>query len=147
MERKLSALKKLLMVSATSEKEKKIGGIPVLIDNARFAAGSGNADAYTTDKDYFITGWYDTGSNGSKSYTFGSVQIPVGESIDYPYGRWFNDKDSNSVDFWSANLSSVRTFSTEGQFILATVYKQTASKFYLFNNTADEYIFKGNEVE
>lgn len=119
-----------------------IGGLPVLIDNFRYSAQNGPFDGTgTIDIDYFITGWYDSGSTGSKQYRYAQDA-----NADYMTTRWFNDITARSVDYWRPNKSSEKTFSSLGQFIVATIYKATAANFYLFDVTNGRYIFKGKNV-
>ena len=140
----MTGLKKLLALIASGEKVPKIGGLPVLVDNARYTnASTGKWDDYVSDSNYFLTGWYDTETTGNKSYTLGKVGV---NGIQYPYARWFNDKTGNLVDYWSPDLLSDRTFSTPGQFVVATVYKPTAADYFLRDNTNQRYVFKGKNV-
>lgn len=123
---------------------KTYGGIPVLVDDARYSASNGAFSSYTTDSNYFLTGWYDTGSTGTKRYDFGPAN---GSGISaYMAARWFDTKTANSVDYWRPNDFRVKTVDTLGQFVVATVYKPTASTYYLYNQTNGVYLFKGKDV-
>lgn len=122
---------------------KTISGLPVLVDNARYTnAYTGKWNSYVVDSNYFLTGWYDTGTTTTKSYTLGAV----GRNVTYPYARWFNDKTGELVDFWAPNLASNRTVNSPGRFIIATVYKATAAEYFIKNNTSGTYVFKGKNV-
>lgn len=141
----MTGLKKLLALIASHEKVQTIGGLPVLVDNARFPASNGQWNSYETSESHFLTGWYDTGTIGTqKTYTFG----PAGEASasGYMTARWFDDKDAISVDYWRPFDDKEKTIITLGRFIVATVYKPTAAGFYLYNNTDGKYVFKGNNV-
>lgn len=137
----MTGLKKLLALIASVEKVPTIGGLPVLIDNARYAFKNGTFDDYTSDDDYFLTGWYDTGSTESKGYVLEKVDTPINLTA-----RWFDDKSGKSIDYWSAKSASQNTFSSKGQYIIASVYKPIAELFYLYDSTNQRYVFKGKNV-
>lgn len=121
---------------------KTYGGLPVLIDNYRYSPQDGPFDSSgTVDSEYFIAGWYDSGSTGSKRYRYA-----MDAHADYMTTRWFIDITAQSVDYWRPNKTSEKTFSSPGQFIAATIYKATAADFYLFDVTNNRYIFKGKNV-
>ena len=122
-----------------------IGGLPVLIDNARLMQYNGTInERIATDADYFVTGWFDTGSTASKSYTITNIYAPGGG---YVYMRPYNDKDGTSVDYWDIGRSgATRTVTTAGRFIVTTVYKATAANFYIYDNTNNRYVCKGKNV-
>lgn len=121
-----------------------IDGIPVLFDNARYAAQNGAFNNFESSSDYFLTGWFDTGSTGSKQYEFGPANANTVSA--YMAARWFDSKTGNSVDYWRPNDFNVKTVDSAGQFIVATVYKPTASTFYLYDKTNGVYLFKGKDV-
>lgn len=142
----MTGLKKLLALIASGKKVPMIDGLPVLVDNAMFSAANGKWDNYTETELYFLTGWYDTETNGAqKDYTFG----PAGETnvSANMTARWFNDKDATSVDYWRPFDAGEKKIITYGRFIIATVYKPTAADYYLYNNTDKRYVFKGKNVE
>jgi len=120
-----------------------IGGLPVLINNFRFSAGNGSISANgEADPDYFITGWYDTGSTGSKSYRF-----CVGGTYAYNMtARWYNDKTGSSYDFWVPNQGSERDFSGGGRFIAWSLKKSEAANMWLYDTTNNKYVIKGINV-
>lgn len=121
---------------------KTIGGLPVLIDNFRYSAQNGTVDGSgTIDGDYFIAGWFDTGSTSSKDYRF--VQDANG---DYMAARWFNDISARSVDYWRPNKGSEKVFSSAGRFIAVTIYKPTAANYFLFDSTNNRYVISGKNV-
>lgn len=123
-----------------------IGGLPVLLDNAALNGGTSvkwNED-YSVDNDYFVTGWYDTGSTTSKNYRFAGVKR---RGSLYNYLRWYNDKTGNNVDYWGANNDSEKVITnTPGRFVVATVYKPKAADFYLYCDTDQRYIIRGSNV-
>ena len=125
-----------------------IGGLPVLIDNA-LMSGSNNRWYWRTmpTTAYFITGWFDTGSNDTKSYTF-PYQTNNGDSDGYYRMRFFNNPADLSVDYWGVNgsVGSNRTFSSAGRYIVTTVYKEQAADFFIYDNTNQRYVCKGKNV-
>lgn len=143
----MTGLKKLLQWKAAQPKEKFIGGLPVLIDNAFYGSGNGTADSVITDSDYFITGFFDTESTGEKSYTYSMIE----RGSTSTYMRAFNDQAGASVDYWGngelpENLPKTRTISCAGQFIAFSVYKPTAADTYMYDNTNARYVFNGRNV-
>lgn len=126
----------------TQEHVKMIGGLIVLIDNFRYSAQNGTFDGSgTIDSNYFIAGWFDTGSTSSKSYRW--VQDA---NADYMVARWFNDISARSVDYWRLNKGSEKVFSSAGRFIAATIYKPTAANYFLFDSTNNRYVIRGKNV-
>lgn len=140
-----SALRRLLIAhAATADKAQYIDGIYVLLDNAYMAKANGTASDIIANSDYFITGWYDSGYPEGKNWKFG----PAGTS-NYANmaSRFFNDVDGTSVDYWGPNQSSIKAFSSPGQFVISTIYKPTAKNFYLLQVATNTYAFKGSSVE
>ena len=135
----LMALRRMLL---NQPHTKTIGGLIVLIDNYKYEAGYQPYNENITRADgYFITGWYDSGSNASKSYTIGPSN-----TSDYWYGRWYNDQSGNAVDYWGTNKSTTRTVSAPGRYITFTVEKLQAANFYVYDNTNGRYVIKGANV-
>lgn len=121
---------------------KTIGGLPVLIDGYRYSPSDGPFDgAGTSDSDYFITGWFDSGSASTKRYSLQEDLQANNLTV-----RWFNDRSVTSVDYWRPNKSGIKNFSSAGIFIAATVYKPTAANYYLYNRDTGKYVFKGKNV-
>ena len=122
-----------------------IGGLYVYADNSRYYDYlDTTVDAnVSTDSDYFLTGFYDTGSESPKSLT---VSCLTHEG--HVCARIFNDKTASSVDYWNiATGSDARTYTTlGGRYIMATVYKPRAADFYIYDNTNQRYIVKGSNV-
>ena len=125
-----------------SKHTKMIGGLIVLYDNARYASSNGKIDSYEIDTDYFLTGIYDTGSTGSKSYTY--TRHP--DIAKNPTFRLFNDITATSYDYWSASGSDTRTLTTGGRYIVFPIKKSLASTSYMYDNTNGRYVFKGKDV-
>ena len=122
---------------------KTIGGLPVLIDNAYLKAGTQPIDVNIgTGSDFFITGWFDTESSGSKSYDLSASYCDA----DWLYIRWFSDYGTTPIDYWGYNKWSIRTVSTSGRFVAASVYKPFAARYYIYDNTNQRYIFKGKNA-
>ena len=120
-----------------------IGGLPVLIDNAYFKGGMHPIDVNIgTGSDFFITGWFDTESNDSKSYDLSASNYDG----DWLYVRWFSDYGTTPIDYWGYNKWSIRTISSPGQFIAASIYKPLAARYYIYDNTNQRYVFKGKNV-
>lgn len=124
------------------------GGLPVLIDNAFLPHGNNVYDAVTEDSEWFVTGWFDSGSTGSKKYT---VYKPA---LDTAWAdiKFFNDKTSKSADYWSMNNRTYsynfhRTFTSVGQYIICSIKKTDAARSWCYCHTTGEFIFKGEEVD
>ena len=126
---------------------KKIGGLPVLIDNAWFPNWNGYANSYRASNNYFITGVYDTGSTSTKSYTWYQAPRTSDTGGDYPAFRVFNDLSAQSVDFWGCATGeaqpTVRQGSSPGRYILFSVRKSYAADTYMYDDTNSRYVFKG----
>ena len=119
-----------------------IGGLPVLVDNTYFLSGTKPIDtSIGTGPDFFITGWFDTESSGSKSY-----DLSASNCDEWIYIRWFSDLGTTPVDYWGYNKWSGRTVSTPGRFIAASIYKPFAADYYIYDNTNQRYVFKGKNV-
>lgn len=117
-------------------------GIPVYLNNARFRKRKGTAEDFTVDPDWFITGWYDSGSTTKKPYTY-----YIDTSNQDAALRPFNDITATSVDWWATSYhqeQSVITYQITGRYILFSVYKPAAYKTYLMQG--DQYLFKGKGV-
>ena len=124
-------------------------GIPVWKDNAYYSTGGRvPANSFISDPNWFITGYYDTGSTSSKSYRW----LNVGRQTFDTALLFFNTLDgtTNAVDWWPSasggSGQSTMTFNCAGQYILFSVYKPRAADIYLYCNTLARYIFKGNNV-
>ena len=123
------------------------GGIVVWKDNLLFPRENGLITGTTSDDRYFLTTIYDTGDTGSKSYTaslFGNAPLMCS-------ARYFNDLTSISADYWTfigtaAQSSDTRTYNSVGRYIVATIYKPIANQFFIYDNTNNRYIVKGNAV-
>jgi hypothetical protein len=143
----MTGLKKLLALIASGEKVPTIGGLPVLFDNA-VLIGTNNKinDRVEPQEGYFVSGWFDTGSVTSKSYTHPSVPQPDGLA-DTIRMRFYNDKEASSVDYWGmTSATPTRTFTSAGQYVVVTLKKDTAADFYLYDNTNQKYVCKGANV-
>ena len=139
----MTGLRKLVAVFSMMEKgPKTIDGIPVFIDNAYYTKKNSTWDDYETNNNYFITGWYDTGDSEKKYYSYAPC---LTENYGKLAARFFNDKESTSVDYWGPLQSEKKDFTSPGRFILASVYKPTAKDFYLRFLNGD-YLFKGTNV-
>lgn len=122
-----------------------IGGICVYQDNAFYTArGNAGPDQYTENSDWFIAGPFDTGNSNSKSYTCSRYNGTGSEN----WLRIFDNINSTSYDYWTLGATSTtpRTFSTAGRYILVGVYKPNAADSYIYDNTNQRYVFKGNNV-
>lgn len=117
------------------------GGLPVLIDNARYNSGNGKFDEYVTDPDFFLSGWYDTGDSLTKSYTYNGLNADIAACF-----RIFNDKNSTNYDWWGISKFSDRTLSTAGRYIVIPIRKVQADISFMYDNTNQRYIFKGKNV-
>lgn len=124
------------------------GGLPVLFDNAYLPHGNNVYDATTADSEWFVTGWFDTGSPGSKKYT---VYQPLLDStwVDL---KLFDDKSGRSVDYWSINNKADRnqwhrTFTSYGQHIICSIKKADAARSWCYCHTTGEFVFKGEAVD
>jgi hypothetical protein len=125
-----------------------IGGLPVLIDNAILSGSNNKWNQRVEPSDaYFVTGWFDTGATGKKSYTF-PYQPANGDGDGYYRLRLYDDPTELSVDYWGVNgtVGQLRTFTSLGRYIIVTVYKATAADFYIYNNTNNRYVCKGKNV-
>ena len=121
-----------------------IGGLYVYADNSRYYSYAyGTADEnVTTDSDYFITGFYDTGSETSKNYT-----VPMLTHDGNVCMRMFNDKTAACIDYFNiARAEETRTFDASGRYIMVSVYKPRAADFYIYDNTNQRYVVKGSNV-
>ena len=115
---------------------KTIGGLPVLIDNAKYNSGNGKYnERLTIDSNYFITAWFDTETSDQKKYDLFTI------SGNPMYIRFYNDINATSVDYWSNGI-----FVTYGRFVASTVFKPKAEDFYLYCTTQQRYIIKGKNV-
>lgn len=148
--RRWSSLKRLLFLcAAIPPAEQTIGGIKVLVDNCQYRQGNHKWNESTLeDESFFLTGWYDTGSEGEKSYTAKTQykKTDVGQFV-----RFFNDQDADSVDYWSITAGDsypdgTRTFTSEGRYIIAPIYKEWAADSYIYDNTNNRYVFKGSNI-
>ena len=128
---------------------KYIGGIYVLVDNCYYnIRDHGWNEDLVEDSDYFLTGWYDTGSTSKKSYT-AKTQYKKGDIGQF--ARFFNDKNSASADYWSitagdAYPNGTRTFQSVGRWVISPIYKPWAADSFFYNNTDQCYLFKGRNV-
>ena len=122
-----------------------IGGLPVLVNNARFGSGNGTISDVQTDSDYFITGFFDSGDSASKSYTY--TNNPY-DSAKPTYMRLYNDIAAKSYDYWSCAHASdpTRNIKSGGRFIAFSVLKSLATGMYMYDNTNGVYVFKGLNV-
>lgn len=119
-----------------------ISGIPVLINNARYLGSDGKFDSYTYDPDFFLAGWFDTGSSNSKSYTYNALFTDISACF-----RIFNDKSASSYDWWGINKwDDPRTMRTAGRYIVIPIRKAIADRSYMYDNTNQRYLFKGKNV-
>ena len=139
-------LRRNLLMQETGSK--KIGGIDVYLDNARYPGGNAKIDSVTTDNEYFLAGIFDTGTTSRKSYTISYTKNTVDNAANI---RFYNDITANSVDYWGVgtgqhNLPSTRTFTSAGRYIVTTIYKELAADMYLYDNTNQRYVFKGKNV-
>lgn len=126
---------------------REFGGIIVARDNYFFPRNNGLMTAVDTDSDFFLTEIFDTGSTGSKSYT----AALFGDMPRYASTRYFNDLSGTSADYWTfigpvSQASDTRTYSSVGRYIVATIYKPLADKFFIYDNTNGRYVFKGSSV-
>lgn len=124
------------------------GGLPVLLDNAYFPVSNGTLSNYKQDDNYFITGFYDTGSAASKEYTFSRTAADIGTSISV---RLYNDQEASSVDYWTISRSPTslnynRFLKSVGQYIAIPIRKQDASYAWCYCNTTGQFIYKGDKV-
>lgn len=117
-----------------------IGGFNVLVNGAKFGGRDGAIDDVIEDSSYCIVGWFDSGSTGSKSYTLFSPDSTGGII------RFFNDKTASSVDFWSFSANAARTVTASGRYIAFHVKKSLAGNYYVYDNTNNKFIAKGNLV-
>ena len=127
---------------------KTIGGLPVLYDNAYYNGSNGDIKTYQTDNRFFITFAFETSSTESKSYTMRQF-IKSQHDINFnAYSRWFNDIESTSADYWGMTTESAttRTINSVGRYIVASVVKADAANFYIYDNTNQRYICKGDNV-
>lgn len=129
----------------------KIGGLPVYIDNAFYSGSNGAINNYLSNSEYFLTGIVDSGSTSSKKYT--ASRIGVGSNKFDGYLRLFNNLGSASVDYWSVMRSSLAygtvqaySFTSQGQFLIISVYKDLAANFYL-KDANGNYLLKGTNVQ
>ena len=141
-----SGLKRLLMFKASAPKVKQYGGIPVFIDNA-FYTGSGSRDSFVTNPDYFIAGIFDSGSSGSKEYTY-SYSLKPSEWI---HLRTYDDLDGPCIDYWgvsavASSLPQTRTVTMSGRYILVPIYKPMAEDMWMHDDTNNVYLYKGTNV-
>ena len=126
---------------------REFGGIIVARDNLFFPRNNGLITGTDTDSDFFLTEIFDTGSTESKSYTaalFGNLPR-------YASCRYFDDLTATSADYWTfistgSQASDTRTYSSVGRYIVATIYKPLADKFFIYDNTNGRYVFKGSSV-
>lgn len=143
----LMALRRRIL---TQQPGRYIGGLIVLMDNVLYKIRDYKWDEQLVeDSNYFLTGWYDSGSTGSKSY---SARVQPKSGNNGAYIRYFNDKTATSYDYWaitegeSYDHDGVRTFSTGGRYVIASIYKPYAADSYLYDNTNGIYIYKGKNV-
>lgn len=115
------------------------GGLPVLIDGAYFPRYNGDINRIEQSPDYFIAGWFDSGSTGSKKY---DLHVPTGAPLDTKL-RFYNDKAGTSVDYWTVES---RVFTSAGQFVAISVYKPIAAEIYMKLYDTGEYLIRGNKV-
>ena len=125
-----------------------IGGLPVLIDNARYSHGNSYYNTVTSDNDWFITGWFDTGSKNKKKYTIYQPTLESG----WTDIKFFNNKTSSSADYWSINHSSTnqantRSFNSVGRYVACTIKKADAARSWCYCHTTGEWVFKGEHVD
>jgi hypothetical protein len=120
-----------------------IGGIPVLLNNRALTSYGYYNTGYTENHDYFVAGWFDTGTPDSKSIT---VKRCPKTTLSNCRIRLYNDKTDREYDWWSIDGTGTRTFSGGGRYIICTVYKPEAADFYLRDNTRGVYLIKGTNV-
>ena len=122
-----------------------IGGLYVYADNSIYGAVSEHQyvnDGIVSNSDYFITGFYDTGSESEKSY---SISCTPNDA--YALVRIYNDKTGVDVVYKYINQNyEIRTFTATGRYIMSTVYKPNAANFYIYDNTNQRYVVKGANV-
>ena len=115
-------------------------GIPVLMDGKYFTKYNAAMNArIESNPDYFIAGWFDTGSTSSKKY---DLYVPSGTPDDVKL-RFYNDTSGTSVDYWTVES---RVFTSAGRFVLVSVYKPLASSVYMKLYDSGIYLFKGSSV-
>jgi len=125
------------------------GGIPVFTDNAYFATGVGRLrpTAVTYDPDWFIAGYFDSGTTDAKSLTWKKVKRPGHDAAMMIYTD--RDADAIAADWWptaTGTSDADMTYNVKGRYVLFSVYKPRAGEFYMKNNATSQYIFKGNDV-
>ena len=126
----------------------KIGGLPVFYNDSFYIATNTKiCNKVKYDSDFFITGIFDTGSEGSKNYT--ARLIPY-SGANGGFIRFYNDLDDTSVSYQNISVgygtNSTVTFDAAGRYMVATVYKSEAANFYIYDNTNSYYICKGNSI-
>lgn len=143
------ALKRLLFLSAAMPKgPKKIGGIPVLYDNAAYPANGGYVEDYIEDEAFFITGVWDTGSTSSKSVTYRRYTNTLTGGGNTGW-RSFNDLSARCAGDWTiSGVDGDRTVSASGRFVLYTVCKAKAADAFMYYTVdgVKHYLFKGDNV-
>ena len=127
-----------------------IGGLYVYQDNARYAAANNNNyvdDEITSDSDFFLTGFYDTGSENEKSLTITCNPLA---NIDNRYSviRFYNDKTSNIIinQYHIGQNFTTRTVTSSGRYLICSVYKPNAANFYTYDNTNQRYLVNGSNA-
>lgn len=127
-----------------------IGGLLVYKDNSVYAASSTATvnEEITSNDDFFLTGFYDTGSDAEKSYsiTCNPLYPYNNETPYYSTIRFFSEKTGVSHSYHVSQTYAVRTFTTSGRYIMCSVYKPNAANFYIFDNTNNRYVVKGSNV-
>ena len=116
------------------------GGLPVLVDNLKYNAANGKYNGGTANTDWFVTGFFDSGSSSSKTYQLGNPHSTAGTI------RLFNDKTANSYDWWAFSVGG-RSMSSGGRYIAFDVYKALADRYFVYDDTNGMYLAKGKNIE
>ena len=104
---------------------------------------------YNIDNFYIERNNYKYGTTNSQYYTTPYIKVQPSSSITFGIDYFFlYGRDFVYVDWWSGAYGSSRTIglSSKSYYLRASILKQNAGNYYIYNNTTGEYIIKGENV-
>lgn len=125
----------------------KIGGLPLLMNNARYNVNNDRKTASTThDENYVVVGPFDTGASASRSYTIKTMPM-ITDTIPCML-RVYNDLSAVSLNNYTISTTGdTRTITgLAGRYFTVTLPRMLAPNFYMYDNTNNRYVCKGSNV-
>lgn len=112
----------------------------MLMDNAEYAGKNGTMMEVSYYRNIFISGIFDTGDSTKKSYIMSNSfrNAPM-------FGRWYDDINGSSVDYWRMTNGTVgsRSITSAGRYVTFAIHTEAAPYVWLYDNTNKRFVFKG----